>query len=305
MSYISLEKFLKPLKVEVSYNRLTHKISFNYRNKVYIFSFLSDSVFLNKKVKFFKKPIILKNNKTYINVDVLKFISNDLSYKYLSNVIVIDPGHGGDEEKTDLGCATSYKGKKIYEKNIVLDFAKALGKKLERKGYKVIYTREKDKKVSFEDRILKANNSKALAFISIHVNESKDSKSRGFEIFYPSSEKDIENYEKDIAAFENKAFKKVKEENVKSIVSSLLYKEHIKKSKKLASFINEAFPKKFKKRCIKRAPFFILRKTTMPSVLLELGFISNNKDLKNLLSYKYRDDMTDVIATGIDLYIKN
>jgi N-acetylmuramoyl-L-alanine amidase len=305
INYISLKKFLEPLNVEVSYNRLTHKISFNYNNKVYIFSFVTDSVFLDKKVRFFKKPIIFKKNNTYINVDILKLIASNLSYKYLSNVIVIDPGHGGNEEKTDLGCTVDYKGKKIYEKNIVLDFAKVLGKKLKRKGYKVIYTRTEDKKVSFNDRISKANSSDAMAFISLHVNESKNSSANGFEIFYPSSEKDLEDYEKDIAKLENKAFKEVKQEDIKSIIGSLLYKEHIKKSKKLATFIDQAFPKEFKKRCIKRAPFFILKRTTVPSVLLELGFISNEKDFKNLLSYKYKDDMASVIATGVDLYIKN
>ena len=178
--------------------------------------------------------------------------------------IVIDPGHGGK----DSGAV--YAGYK--EKDIVLPIALYLGGFLsyapDETNLKIncIYTRTADVYVPLRDRVFIANSIKADAFISIHVNASPKHNARGEEIWiYPGSV------------------------------------ESAKLADSIATYIDEIVPGKF--RGIKERKFYVLRKTKMPAVLIEVGFLDNPKIPLHLPYTQMKAAF--IIANGIKKYLLN
>jgi len=199
--------------------------------------------------------------------------------------VVIDAGHGGK----DPG-AISRNGK-YKEKNITLSVALELGR-LIKDAYpniKVVYTRSSDKYVELSRRAEIANKNKADLFISIHVNSAKSVQARGTETFVMGAHKSEDNFE--VCKLENSVI--VIEDDYQSkyegfdpksaesyIIFSLLQNMHLEQSIKYAAQVQEQFSKGpiTVNRGVKQGGLLVLWKTTMPSVLTELGFISNAKD---------------------------
>lgn len=203
--------------------------------------------------------------------------------------VVIDPGHGGKDPGTIKG--------KVQEKNITLSVAKLLGGMIQEKypSVKVIYTRSTDKFVPLDQRASIANKNKADLFISIHVNATKATSARGTETFVMGLDKSNSNME--VCQLENSVLTLEEGYNSKYsgfdpknpesyIIFSLLQNSHLEQSLIMA----EAVQNEFKKgpithnRGVKQAPFLVLWKCTMPSILVELGFLSNPNDFKALTS---------------------
>jgi N-acetylmuramoyl-L-alanine amidase len=196
--------------------------------------------------------------------------SSDLKDK----VIVIDPGHGG----VDPGAQNSG----IKEKDLNLDISLRLRKVLESKGCKVILTREEDKdfflpgfvlgrmakRAELNQRINLASENNADLFISVHANSFPQRNTYGMETYY-----------------------------------------HIKSApgKALAELIQEQLTRlqSDNKRKAKAGDYYIINQTKMPSVIVEVGFISNPRERKLLMSNNYRDSIAEAIGTGIDHYFKD
>lgn len=206
--------------------------------------------------------------------------------------VVIDPGHGGNAP----GCV-SRTG--LKEKDVTLSVALRLGRliKEEYPEIKVLYTRTDDRSVGLDDRSSFANRNKADLFISIHVNATGSSQARGSETWVMGTEKAASNLE--VCKAENSVI--TLEEDYSSkysgfdpknpesyIIFSLLQNTHLEQSLKLAALVqkNMKLGPIVKDRGVKQGPFLVLWKTTMPSILIELGFMSNPTDLK-LLSNRY------------------
>ncbi len=217
------------------------------------------------------------------------------------DVIVIDPGHGGK----DPG-AISEKGTK--EKDIVLAIAKKVAKKLRKKGFKVILTRDKDVFITLGERARIANHSKCDIFISIHANYSKGKRAHGIETYFLSEART--KWERSVAAFENSVIKyefkdKVDEKNIlKWILGDMAQNEFLRESQDLSAFIQESLVKKTGAldRGVKQAGFYVLRGVYAPSILIETGFITNPKEEKKLKSKKYQSKIADGIVDGILKY---
>lgn len=233
-----------------------------------------------------------------------------LNFKALAATIIVDPGHGGD----DLGAKTSFwQGHKhnrklnvYFEKNIVLKFANILKKKLEAKGHSVFLTRTIDRSVELEERSKMADKVNADLFISVHANGSYSNKSRGIETFYLDNHTD-------------KAVKKIEKiENINSkgeqhIVDKILIDLAVTRtaplSKKLATSIHKELQKntiktfKLKDRGIKPGLFYVLALSNRPAVLLEVGFLTNNREAKLMMSQKFQSQYASDVATGIDKFI--
>jgi N-acetylmuramoyl-L-alanine amidase len=219
--------------------------------------------------------------------------------------IVLDAGHGG----TDPGNI----GNGYREKNIALKTALEVGKIIgAKKGVNIIYTRKTDVIVDLWKRGNIANDVKADLFVSIHC-DAHTSSAYGAGTFVLGLHANKRNF--DVAKRENSVILSEKnyEQNYKynpnspeSIIGlSLLQEENLEQSLLLASSIQNNFIKKNKRknRGVKQAGFVVLYQTTMPSVLVELGFLTNKKEGRYLNSRNGQKAMAKSIASSIAVYI--
>jgi len=160
-------------------------------------------------------------------------------------------------------------GQNAYEKTIVLSVAQKLKAKLQAAGANVVMTRDNDTFVSLEERVQIAKRNNAELFISIHVNSASSNKANGTETYYDTSK------------------------NPKGYESYLLAKEI------QSQIVNNA---KMYDRGVKDNNFYVIRNNNVPSVLIELGFISNEGDASKLVSNTYQDIFAESIYRGIVQY---
>ncbi len=222
--------------------------------------------------------------------------------------IVLDAGHGG-KDPGNLG--NGYK-----EKDIALKVALEVGKQLSKqKDIKVIYTRKNDIYPELWKRGEIANNAKADIFVSIHC-DSHTSNAYGAGTFVLGLRGNKKNLE--IAKRENasillednyeKRYKGFDPNSAESVIGlSLLQEENLDKSLELASLIQNNFAYKLKRnnRKVKQDNFQVLRETIMPSVLVELGFLTNKNEGRYLNSKKGQQQMAKAIANAVKNYINN
>jgi len=219
--------------------------------------------------------------------------------------VVIDPGHGGKDPGAIGPGGTR-------EKDIVLHVGKNLGKLLKKNhGVEVIYTRDRDKFVPLNERTEIANSKQADLFISIHTNASKKRKVRGLETYFLSWSSDREAIR--VAARENKvSIKKMQtmQGGLSMILQDLARNSKREESMRLAHSVQNAMVDSLKRDYsriedlgVKYALFYVLVGAEMPSILVEISFISNREEEKRLATNKYRDRIAKAIAKGIDSYI--
>ncbi len=217
--------------------------------------------------------------------------------------VVIDPGHGGK----DPGSV----GATAYEKNIVLAVAKKVGKLLEtnNKDIKLIYTRNTDVFIKLEERSRMANKAKADLFISIHTDGVDNKKVTGASVFTLGQDKLDENIE--VAKRENSVI--LLEENYEQryegfnptsaesyIMFEFLQDAHMDQSIAFASLVQKGFVhKKRTDRGVRQAPYWVLWDTGMPSVLVELGFITNSDEERYLKSEKGQNELAYCIYDAV------
>ncbi len=217
--------------------------------------------------------------------------------------IVIDPGHGGHDTGT-IGPTG------FMEKDVVLDIARRLGKLLEEQlNAEVLYTREDDTFVPLENRIALANEKQADLFVSIHANSSRNKGVRGVETFYLNFSSDPEVLE--LAARENALSQKGLHE-LQDLVKQISTNEKIAESKELAGEVQKTLHQELRKkdsdvrnRGVKQAPFVVLVGGTMPSILVEVAFLSNAEDEKLLKSPTGRQGTAEALFSGVSKYLEN
>jgi len=223
-------------------------------------------------------------------------------------VIVIDAGHGG----RDPGAIGSFS----YEKDITLAIALKTGELIEKNisNAKVIYTRKTDVFMDLADRANLANKNKADLFISIHANWHRFRNTYGAETYVMGHHKDQQNLE--VAMKENEVILLEKDYTTKYegfdpkspesyIIFTLMQSAFFDQSTDLASKIQVQFREQIKRfdRGVKQAGFWVLYMTTMPSVLIETGFISNSAEEKYLNSKKGQAEIAEAIFTACRDYI--
>ena len=236
------------------------------------------------------------------------YAGNDSSVKL--RTVVIDAGHGGHDP------GTISPDKKIKESTINLDIALMLGKKIDEAfpDVKVLYTRQKDVFIPLAQRAEIANRNNADLFISIHVNSvPKKTNVRGVETFVMGTDKSASNME--VCKRENSVilleedysttYQGFDPSNAESyIFFNLMQNASFEQSIEMASLVQ----KQLKKgpitvdRGIKQAPILVLWKTTMPAVLVEVGFLSNPSDRKILASKSERNKIADNIFKAFSAF---
>jgi N-acetylmuramoyl-L-alanine amidase len=216
------------------------------------------------------------------------------------NRVVIDPGHGGHDNGTE-----GPKG--LLEKDLVLDVSQRLGKLIEdRMAAEVIYTRTDDTFRPLEGRTALANEKKADLFLSIHANSSPIPKIAGVETFYLNITGTRDAL--DLAAREN-ASAQTSIFELQDIIKKITLHDKSEESLEFARRIQAAlfsFSAKnipaTKDRGVKSAPFVVLIGANMPSVLAEIGFLSNPREEALLKKSDYRDKLAEALFKGIERY---
>ena len=233
--------------------------------------------------------------------------------KWDFNVIVIDAGHGGKDSGT-LGVDG------IKEKDVNLGIALKLGKEIaeKMKDVKVVYTRKTDKFIELYRRGQIANEANGNLFISIHCNATpkKPSDANGSEVYLlrPGRTKEaisIAERENSVISYEDnpKRYQKLTDENF--ILVSMAQSAYMRYSEKFADLVNKEFGKDtgIEPRGVKQAGFYVLVGASMPSVLVEAGFLSNRKDAHYLASAKGQASIANAIFDAIkkfrEVYEKN
>jgi N-acetylmuramoyl-L-alanine amidase len=215
--------------------------------------------------------------------------------------IVIDPGHGGKDSGAVGNVKLNGKNVKILEKDITLKVSKELIARLQKKfpTKRLILTRSNDSYPTLEDRVAKAHSiplkdNEAVIFISIHANASFNKKASGYEVWYlsPDYRRDVIDPKKANGG-----------EEIASIYNDMMEEQFTTESIMMAQSISKNFQETFGKtlpsRGIKAEEWFVVRKARMPSVLIELGFVSNEKDAALMLDSKGQKQFSDAIYNGI------
>lgn len=220
-------------------------------------------------------------------------------------LIAIDAGHGG----VDPGAAGPGGA---YEKDVVLAYAKALKEKLIKTGrYRVLLTRSDDRFIMLRKRVEIARQAGASIFISLHADSAPDDEARGLSV-YTVSEKASDQEAEALAARENKSDiiagmdLSDAREDVADILISLAQRETKNLSATLADYLVVKLDRQVRllTNTHRFAGFAVLKAPDIPSVLIEIGFLSHPKEEKLLLSRAYREKVTAGIAEGVDAYFK-
>ena len=214
--------------------------------------------------------------------------------------VALDPGHGGH----DVG---TFGPSGLYEKVVVLDVAQRLGALLEeRQGTEVIYTRSDDSYVPLEERTRIANERKADLFLSIHANSSTNRSAAGVETYYLSlttSKTALALAARENASSSSLVF------DLSELLQKVALNDKIDESHEVASRLQTAlysFSAKgnaaARNRGVKKAPFVVLIGASMPSVLAEIGFLTNSADEALLRKPEQRQKIAEALYQGIASY---
>ena len=214
--------------------------------------------------------------------------------------VVIDPGHGGH----DVGCSGAAGA---VEKDITLDIAKRLAILLEEKlGSEVVLTRTDDTYVSLEQRTVIANQSRADLFISIHANSSTLKTVTGLETYYLNFTASPEALE--VAARENASSERTVAD-LGSLIKKIALKDKLDESREFAGKVQSSLfigstkaGNRTNNRGVRKAPFIVLIGAEMPSVLTEIGFLSNPKEEVLLKRPEYRQKIAESLYRGVAQY---
>ncbi|KYG65604.1 hypothetical protein AZI86_00555 [Bdellovibrio bacteriovorus] len=223
--------------------------------------------------------------------------------------IMLDPGHGGIDTGAVYGSAK--------EADLVLKVAQRLKTLLEQDpDFKVSITRTADRVVALPARVKLAEQVKAELFVSLHANAATDPRAKGVEFFFqnhlPPDEESLF-----LASQENQLMINAKEINeisggddlskkgdVAAIVEDLQRQNRINSSLRLTQTLTRVWrqDKDSTHAAIKQAPFYVISKTSMPSVLIEIGFLSNPREAKKLLNADYQKDLAQKIYSALVSY---
>lgn len=217
------------------------------------------------------------------------------------DVVVIDPGHGGDDHGAQGRAG-------LVEKTVVLDVAKRVERRLRADGLEVVMTRNSDRFVPLEGRTELANAAGADLFISIHANASSYKGARGIETFFAAPEA-TDQAALDLAHAENLAFgtdlqPPAAGDPLLAILGDMAATEQLTLSQEFARMTQHriATAEVARSRGVKQAPFVVLMGVRMPAVLVEIGFLSHPADEKALGDEDERERLAQGIADAVAAY---
>ena len=253
--------------------------------------FYLPSVFVTEQLPLHFKDMDYKN----------KILSLNMPQDKTVKVIVLDPGHGGQ----DPGAV----GKnKLQEKMVNLKVCLELKKMLEEElGISVLMTRSDDRFISLRNRTKFANDKRADLFVSVHTNSAANRSATGLETYYLSTAQSsdaraVEALENGVVElYEGGKAEKAKYDALSFSLSDLSQTEHLENSNHMAMLIQQNMVAGTQRadRGVKQANFYVLRGAFMPAVLVEVGFISNDREEQLLGNSEYQKRLARTIFEGI------
>lgn len=216
--------------------------------------------------------------------------------------VMVDPGHGG------IDSGTSHLG--LHEKDLVLKISGYLKILLaDNPRFRVQLTREKDQHLSLQERVKKADHSQADLFISLHANSNPDPRVRGTEFYFqdslPPDEESFVLLEQENrlapplpSSPQSEPEAPSKKSDILAIVEDLQRQHRAASSLKITQLLADIWSP----AAIKQAPFYVVSKTTMPSVLIEVGFLTHSEESQKLNTPKYQQEIAQKIYKAIIQY---
>jgi len=225
--------------------------------------------------------------------------------------VLIDPGHGGRDHGTEKNGVT--------ESSLVLNIAKQLDQRLSQdKRFRPYLTRSNDQLISLSNRARMAKDLKADVFLSIHINSSPDARAKGAEFYFqnqlPPDEESMllahmENNREAGAEHPHvyEAIDSSLPSEISAILTDLLDADRIRRSSSLSTALKVAWrgSKKSRANSVLQAPFFVLSQMATPSTLVELGFITNTDDFRDLTSPASQGKMVEDLYRGLLRYLES
>ncbi len=213
--------------------------------------------------------------------------------------VVLDPGHGGKDPGA-IGIG------ELKEKDVTLLLAKALRKELEAQGFEVALTREEDRYLSLEERTAKAEGLGGDLFVSVHINASQRKTLSGIETYYLDEKAEWQSVR--VAARENGIDPRAMNA-LQRTIAQLRIAEVSGHSRRLAQDVHRSMLSGLQKKYrdlvdlgVKQGPFYVLFLSSMPSILLECGFVTNIDDAKLLRDEVFLQEAAAQIASGLSAY---
>ncbi|MFH1504838.1 MAG: N-acetylmuramoyl-L-alanine amidase [Candidatus Omnitrophota bacterium] len=295
--YIDIESFCEKYNFEYHFDTIDDVLRISSRDgeiKVLLNSLVAS---FNGPVFYLKKAPVYFKGKIFLPRQLEKIVSSKsfTSFKPLFSVetIVIDPGHGGK----DPG-AISASGFK--EKTVNLKVSKYLKEKLEKQGFKVFLTRTEDVFLSLQERIDIAQKYNADICVSIHANANHSSKVEGLEIYYLSPLQ-VNSRERSAKIAETESFRgKNITFDAKAILWDMLIDKNYSFSVEFSNILYFNFKNLgFKTKPPKKACFYVLKYARTPSVLVEMGYLTNQYEEKALRQQHYQKQIAEIIALSI------
>ncbi len=248
---------------------------------------------------------VIKVSQRFMDTAEQYFKETEAGNGFKIGAILIDPGHGGKDPGASGYVTVNGKKVKVQEKDVVLTIGNMLCAKL--KGAypekQILMTRSTDVFLQLAERTEIANSVKlgeneAIIYVSIHANASLDKKSSGYEVWYLSP------------GYRRTVLDKTKAGEDKSlfpILNSMMEEEYTAESILIAKFIMDGLEpqigKDSKARGIKAEEWFVVRNSNMPSVLVEVGFVTNEKEAAKLNTSAYLQRISTGIYNGIDAFV--
>lgn len=220
--------------------------------------------------------------------------------------VLVDPGHGG----RDHGAVRE----SVFESDITLQVAQKLKEHLAKdRRFRVSLTRQSDESLSLAQRGAKAHEKRADVLVSIHVNSSPDPRAKGAEFYFQNQlppdeesmflahrENDLEQGTASPSSYDIKGFSS----EVTAIVTDLFDSQRIWRSSQLCRHLKSSWrgTSKSKSNSVRQAPFFVLSQLAIPSVLVEIGFLTNDEDMAQMTDAKTQGRIAEDLYRGLIQY---
>ena len=288
-----------------SYKKEVRKLSAPvlFENKDILFPIdLVEVIFL----QVLEKDIIYEVNESTVSIANSMPKSTILPEKIKLEYLILDAGHGGE----DPGAVGT---EELFEKDINLSVANLVETHLNKKfpDLKVVQTRNKDEFIKLEERTSLANQKLKLStntiFVSIHCNSAFNSVANGFEVYYLAQTSSMED-SREMSLIQNNVVSWHNNKEIQRIqsgmMSTLIQRRSIKLADSVHLKIRDSIGKTIVSRGVKKANFHVLRRSLMPAILVEIGFISNPEERKLISDKAIQMKIARAIVEGIKFYVE-
>ncbi|MCM8773413.1 MAG: N-acetylmuramoyl-L-alanine amidase [Candidatus Omnitrophica bacterium] len=296
--FIELTEFCKKYRLKYNFDTIDDILYIKSSSKDIKLLLETSFMYFNGRIFSLSQPPFYSQGKIFIPKDIEDIVGErykrELGKPYFFiNTIVIDPGHGGK----DPG-AISKTG--VKEKDLNLKIAKLLKKELEEKGFKVYLTRHSDIFLTLKERVELGKRYKADLFVSIHANANRAKEVSGVEVYY-LSEKYVGNNLRSLGLTDEVLEDLDSLEYRSKFYQKFICGDNSKQSLDLANSIVSTMEEMgFKVKGPMGAPFYVLKYAYIPTVLVEIGYLTNPYEEKLLKRSYYLEQIAQAVAIGVD-----